>query len=290
VTSSVFLDLAFNGLITGLVVALLALSITLVFGIVRFPNAAAGDMATVGAYAGLLGPFLGGGTIAIVAAGMVASAAVAIAFHRLLFRALAGRPPVSSLIASIGVAFFLRAALTFFLGHDQRVYPLPIVRAINFGPLRVQPTDVDIVVAAVLALAVVFGVLHLTPVGKRMRAVADNPALARASGIRAERVLLAMWTMAGLLAGLAGTLLGVKTVVSPEMGWDLLMPAFAATILGTIGNPVGAVVGGVLIGLAQELSTPFVGFSYKIAVGFLALLITLLIRPGGLFAATSAVR
>lgn len=288
--SSVFLDLAFNGLITGLVVALLALSITLVFGIVRFPNAAAGDVATIGAYAGLLGPYAGAGTIPIVVAGMVASAAVAVTFHRLLFRALAGRSPVSALIASIGLAFFLRAVLTFFLGHDQRVYPLPIVRAVPLGPLRVQPTDLQIVVAAVLALAVVFAVLHLTPVGKRMRAVADNPSLARASGIRAERVLLTMWTMAGLLAGLAGTLLGLKTVVSPEMGWDLLMPAFAATILGTIGNPVGAVVGGVLIGLAQELSTPFVGFSYKIAVGFLALLITLLIRPGGLFASTAAIR
>ncbi|SMF51462.1 branched-chain amino acid transport system permease protein [Tistlia consotensis] len=287
---SLFANLAFNGLITGLVVSLLALSITLVFGIARFPNAAAGDVATVGAFAGLLGPLAGGGTLWIILCGMAAGALLSVAFYFLLFRPLAGKSAVSSLIASIGMAFFVRAALTFFLGHDQRVYPLPIVRAMPVGPLRVQPTDIEIVVAAVLALAAVFSILHLTPIGKRMRAVADNAELARVSGIRANRVLVAMWLIAGLLAGLSGTLLGVKTVVSPEMGWDLLMPAFAATILGTIGNPVGAVLGGVLIGLAQELSTPFVGFTYKLGVGFLVLLVTLLIRPQGLFAKNSLVR
>jgi branched-chain amino acid transport system permease protein len=180
--------------------------------------------------------------------------------------------------------------LTFFLGHDQQVYPLPITRAMVFGPLRIQPTDLMVIGAAILALAAVFATLHLTPIGKRMRAVADNADLARAGGINANRVLLVMWIMAGLLSGLAGTLLGIKTVVSPEMGWDLLLPAFAATILGTIGNPIGAVLGGLLIGMTQELSTPFVGFTYKIAVGFLVLLLTLLIRPQGLFSKNALVR
>jgi branched-chain amino acid transport system permease protein len=285
-----FLNLAFSGLITGLVVSLLALSITLVFGIARFPNAAAGDVATAGAYAGLLGPLIGGGAVPIILCGMVAAGLLSVAFYYLLFRTLAGKSAVSSLIASIGMAFFVRAGLTFFLGHNQQTYPLPIVRATLIGPLRIQPTDIDIIVAALLALTAVFSILHLTPIGKRMRAVADNPALARVSGIRTNRVLVAMWLIAGLLAGLSGTLIGLKTIVSPEMGWDFLMPAFAATILGTIGNPVGAVVGGVIIGMAQELSTPFVGFSYKIAVGFLALLITLLIRPQGLFSGNSLVR
>ncbi|MBK1665385.1 branched-chain amino acid ABC transporter permease [Rhodospirillum rubrum] len=288
--SAYLLNLAFNGAVIGLITALAALSITLVFGIARFPNAATGDVATAGAFAGLLGPLLGSGALPIILVGMATSAAVSLLFYVVLFRALAKRSPVASLIASIGMAFFLRAVLTYFIGHDQRVYPLPLVRAVPFGPLRVQAADIQVIVWAGAALAVTFALIHLTPIGKRMRAVADNPDLARSSGINANKVMVVMWVVAGLLAGLAGTLLGVKTVVSPEMGWDLLMPAFAATILGTIGNPLGAVLGGLLIGLAQELSTPLVGFTYKIGVGFLVLLLTLLIRPQGLFAKNSLVR
>ncbi|MEN2989103.1 branched-chain amino acid ABC transporter permease [Tistrella sp. BH-R2-4] len=285
-----YLNLAFNGVVEGSIYALGALSITLVFGIARFPNAATGDVMTVGAFGGLAGTTLGGGVIGAILAGVAASAAVAVAFYVLLFRALAKRSAVASMIASIGLAFFLRAALGFFMGHDQRVYDLPLARATLVGPLRVQPADVQVMAAAAVALAVTFGLLHLTPIGRRMRAVADNPDLARASGINAGRVMVVMWLMAGALAGLAGVLLGVKTVVTPDMGWDLLLPAFAATILGTIGNPVGAVLGGLLIGVAQELSTPFVGFTYKIGVGFAVLLLMLMIRPQGLFARNALVR
>jgi branched-chain amino acid transport system permease protein len=139
-------------------------------------------------------------------------------------------------------------------------------------------------------MALVFLLLHRSPVGRRMRAIADNPQLAQASGIPAMRVMAILWLVAGALSGLAGFLLAVKTIVTPELGWDFLLPAFAATILGTIGNPLGAVIGGILIGMAQEVSTPFVGFTYKIAIGFLVMLAVLLIRPGGLFAAKARIR
>jgi len=285
-----FVNLAFNGLIVGLLVSLLAMAITLVFGIARFPNASAGDVATVGAYSGLAGSAITHKLYLIVAFGVAVPAAVSVFFYFILFRALSRKAAVSSLIASIGVAFVLRATLTGIFGYDTRSYPLPIARATLIGPLRVMPSDLSILFIALAALAVVFATLYLTPIGKRMRAVADNPDLAKASGIRANRVLVVMWVMAGLLAGLAGTLLGVKAVISSQMGWDLLIPAFAAAILGGLGNPLGAVVGGVLIGVAQEVSTPFVGFTYKFAIGFLVLLITLLIRPQGLFASNIQVR
>ncbi|WP_372089623.1 branched-chain amino acid ABC transporter permease [Tistrella mobilis] len=285
-----YLNLAFNGLVEGSIYALGALAITLVFGIARFPNASTGDLMTVGAFGGLAGTLAGGGLLGAAIAGVGVSAAVALAFHFLLFRNLARRSAVASMIASIGLAFFLRSALSFIFGHDQRVYDLPLTRAVLFGPIRVQPTDLQVMGTAAAALAVTFAVLHLTPIGRRMRAVADNPDLARASGINAGRVMAVMWLMAGGLAGLGGVLLGAKTVVTPEMGWDLLLPAFAATILGTIGNPIGAVLGGLLIGLVQELSTPFVGFTYKIGMGFAVLLLMLMIRPQGLFARNALVR
>lgn len=290
VTTAYFLNLGFNGLVTGLMVSLLAMSITLVFGVARFPNASAGDIATAGAYGGLAGVFFGGGLIPILLISMAVSALLSVVFHYALFRPLSKKPPVSSLIASIGTAFFLRSAVTFAFGYQVRNYDLPITRATLLGPLRIMPNDIAIIAVSLLSLVVVFGTLYGTPIGKRMRAVADNPDLARVSGIRTDRVLVIVSVIAGLLAGLCGALDGVKTVVAPEMGWELLIPAFAAAILGGLGNPVGAVVGGILIGLAEELSTPFVGFTYKLAVGFIVLLITLLFRPQGIFSTHVRIR
>src|SRR6185369_5364909 len=128
-----------------------------------------------------------------------------------------------------------------------------------------------------------FSLLHLTPLGRQMRAIADNAELARVCGIRSERVLLALWAVVGGLCALGGMMFGVKAVVMPELGWELLIPSFAAMILGGIGSPVGAVVGAVLLGIASELSVSFVGPSYKIAVAFALLLAVLLLRPRGLF-------
>lgn len=279
-----YANLAANGLVEGFVIALTALSITLVFGIARFPNAATGDYMTLGAYAALGTQALAGAPIWLSAAGgMATTAAVALFFYVWVFRQLDHRSIVARLIASIGIAFFLRSVLTLFVGTDQRVFDAPLVRALDFGGVRLLPSDLMICAVAVAALAAVFGLLHLTPVGRRMRAVADNPDLARASGIRARSVMLIMWLLAGAVAGLAGTLIGLKSVVTPVLGWDLLLPGFAAAILGGVGSPVGAVIGGLAIGLLQELSTPLVGFTYKIAIAFLVLVVMLLLRPQGLF-------
>ncbi len=286
-----FLNLAVNGVVEGLGIALLALALTLVFGIAHFPNASAGDVLTAGAYAGYGGQVLLGGSIVLGAVtGMAAMAALSAALYLAVFRRLAGRSGVYPLVASIGLAFAVRSALTFFLGHDQRVFSVPLMRAINVGPIRVVPTDLYIAATALAALLVVFAILHLTPLGRRMRAVADNPDLARTCGIGSGRVMLALWLLAGAVTGLGGVLLGIKTVVTPMLGWELLLPAFAATILGTIGNPLGAVIGAVIIGVAQEVSTPFVGFTYKIGIGFAILLLVLLVRPQGLFASNERVR
>ena len=203
-------------------------------------------------------------------------------FYLWVFRALRGRAPVASLVASIGVAFFARSMLTLFAGHDQHTFSIPLVRAWNFGGIRLLPTDLYVAAVALLAMLLLFAMLHLTPIGRQMRAIADNPDLARACGIRSGRVLLALWATVGVLCALGGMMFGVKAVVSPEFGWELLIPAFAAMIVGGIGSPIGAVAGAVLLGIASELSVPFVGPSYKIAVAFVLLLLVLLLRPRGL--------
>ena len=277
-------NLLINGTIEGLLIALPALALTLVMGVARFPNAATGDYMTVASYAGIGIQALGGASIILAGLGAIAAgAAISIIFYLWVFRALRVRAPVASLVASIGVAFFARSMLTLFVGHDQQTFNIPLVRAWNFGGVRLLPTDLYVAAIALLAMALLFALLHLTPIGRQMRAIADNPDLARACGIRSARVLLALWAVVGVLCALGGMMFGVKAVVSPELGWELLIPAFAAMILGGIGSPVGAVAGGVLLGIASELSVPFVGPSYKIAVAFALLLLVLLLRPRGLF-------
>lgn len=272
-----------TGLVSGLITGLAALSVTLVFGIARFANAATGDMMTLGAYVALSVAAASGSLILSGAAGVLAAVLVGVASYLLVFRKLAGRSSVTALLASIGVGFIIRAGLGLVYGFQQQVFPVPLVRPWRPYGIRITPIDVQLTAVALLTLALVFLVLHATPVGRRMRAVADDPALAQVSGIEPARVMVTLWAMAGAVAGVAGIMVGIKTVVQPELGWSVLLPAFTAAILGGIGSPAGALVAGLLLGVVQELSTPFVGFTYKLAVVFLMLLLVLLVRPTGLF-------
>ena len=260
------------------------------FGIARFPNAATGDIMTLGAYAGLVGHQATGSLLVAGAAAVLAGALAGVAAHWFVFRRLAGRPVVALLVASVGVAFVIRAAMGLVFGHAQAVFPLPLTRAQNWWGVRITPLDLQIGLVCAAALLVVFAILYLTPMGRQMRAVADDRDLARVSGIRIGRVLVALWLLAAGVGGLGGMMLGVKAVVQPDMGWDMLLPAFTAAILGGIGSAPGAVLAGLLLGVAQEVSTPFAGFSYKIAISFLAMLLVLLVRPRGLFGRVEGTR
>jgi branched-chain amino acid transport system permease protein len=197
---------------------------------------------------------------------------------------------VASLLAAIGIGFMIRSVIAVVAGHDLHTFGLPLTRAWNWGGVRVLPTDLMIAAAALVLLVLVFCWLQLTASGRQLRAIADNPDLARLSGIRSQRLMRLLWLLSGALCAAGGVLLGVKAVVMPDMGWEMLLPAFAAMILGGIGHPGGAVLGAVLMGVAQELSVPLVGPSYKIAVAFVVMLLVLLVRPGGLFGHVEKVR
>ncbi|HLI11753.1 MAG TPA: branched-chain amino acid ABC transporter permease [Alphaproteobacteria bacterium] len=285
------LNAAVSGVVLGLITALAALAMTLVMGVARFPNAATGDYMTLGAYAAVIAQQHGSASLALNGLlAILVTAAVALFFHWAVFRKLTGRSIVAPLLASIGVAFLLRALITLAFGSAQRIYQVPLVRPHLFGGVRILPTDIDLALAAAIALAFVLALLHLTPIGRRMRAVADNPALARASGIRAWQAMGTLWVTTGAICAVAGVLLGIKTVVTPEMGWNLLLPTFAAAILGGVGSPAGAVVAGLLLGIVQEVATPFLGSTYKIVLAFVVLLFVLLVRPQGLFGRLERVR
>ena len=286
-----FANLLINGLIEGLVVALPALAMTLVMGVNRFPNAASGDFLTTGAYAAVAVQMLGGWPLwAAALASMAVTAVVSAGSYALIFRKLAGRPMVSSMLAAIGLGFLLRSLISFFAGHDQRTFDLPLMRAWNFGGVRVLPTDLAIAGIAAACLLVVFVLIYRTSFGRQLRAVADSADLARASGIRANGLMLSLWLMVGALSAVGGVLLGMKSIVSPEMGWESLIPAFAAMVLGGIGSPVGAVLGALLLCVAQELSVPLLGPSYKLVLSFAVLALVLLLRPAGIMGRVQLVR
>lgn len=290
-TTVLFFNLLLNGLIQGFIIGLAALALNMVFAVARFPNAATGDIMTAGAYAGIAAQSLGiASTVLQFVVAIVAGMAICLAMYGLVFRKLQGRSLLAAMLASIGIAFVIRAAIFLLAGPEQQVFQIPLERAILVHGVALQPNTLRLGLTAVACMAVVFMVLHLTPIGRRMRAVADNPTLARAGGIRIERVMMAMWALAGAVCGVAGMVLGINTVVLPEAGWNVLLPAFAAAVLGGVGSPVGAIVAGVALGVAQELSTPFVGFTYKIALSFVVLIVILAIRPRGLFGAASRVR
>lgn len=285
------LNLLLNGLIEGLVVALPALAMTLVMGVNRFPNAAAGDFMTTGAYVAVAVQLLGGLPLwAAALAAMAVTALLSAGSYALIFRKLAGQPMVSSLLAAIGLGFVLRSLISFFAGHDQRTFDLPLTRAWNFSGVRVLPTDLAVAGIALASLAVVFVLLYRTSFGRQLRAVADSADLARASGIRAGALLRSLWLLVGALSAIGGVLLGMKAVVTPEFGWESLIPAFAAMVLGGIGSPVGAVLGAVLLCVAQELSVPLLGPSYKLVLSFAVLALVLLLRPAGLMGRVQLVR
>ena len=286
-----FLNLLINGLIEGLVVALPALSMTLVMGVNRFPNAAAGDFMTTGAYVAVAMQLLLGWPLwAAALVAMAATALVSAGSYALIFRKLATRPMVSSMLAAIGLGFLLRSLISLFAGHDQRTFDLPLVRAWNFGGVRLLPTDLYIAGVALLCLLVVFVLLYRTSLGRQLRAVADSADLARASGIRAGGLMISLWLLVGALSAVGGVLLGSKAIVSPELGWENLIAAFAAMVLGGIGSPVGAVLGALVLCVAQELAVPLLGPSYKLVLSFAVLAAVLLIRPAGIMGRVQLVR
>lgn len=285
-----YLQLAVNGLSQGLVVGLAALGITLVFGIARFANASSGDSLSFAAYMGILGQRTTGSLMLGGVFAVISSMIMSVIAYKLVFKRLSTRSSVALLVGSIGLGFLLRGIMGVAFGHQQLVYDVKLSAPYRIGGIAIGALDVQMAILAAACLTVAFATLYFTPIGRQMRAVADNPDLAKVSAIDPERVMLALWLLVGGVSGIAGLILGIKTVVSPEIGWLMLLPAFAAAIFGGLGSPVGAVLAGILLGAAQEMATPFVGFTYKIALSFVVILLVLLIRPRGLMGRIEGVR
>jgi branched-chain amino acid transport system permease protein len=268
-----FLQLVIFGVVLGGIIALGAVGVSLIFGILRFANFAHGDMMTLGAYLALVvvGPLaLAGGALA------------AVGIDQALFRRFRRRPPVILLISSFGVALILRSVIQLVWGPDNIVYTTAIQLPWRVFDLRIRPTHVAILATTIGLVALLHMFLQHTRMGKAMRAMSDNPDLARVTGINTEAVVVWTWIIGGALAAAAGIFLGMDTRLNPLLGWNVLLPVFAAALLGGIGRPYGAIAGGFVIGIATEVSTMFMAPVYKPAVAFALIVILLIVRPTGL--------
>jgi branched-chain amino acid transport system permease protein len=290
-SSILLINLVINGLIEGMIIALPALALTLVLDISKFPNVAVGDTMTVGAYAALAFQSIGVPYFFLSVGGaMLLCMLISLASYQLIFRKLTRAPMVVNLLAAVGLAFFMRSILQLSVSSQPQVYDFPLVRAWNFNGVRILPSDLWIVFTSAVTLVIVFAIFRYTNLGRRLRAIADNPELARASAIRPKYLIWFLWCLFGVLSALGGVLIASKSVLLPEFGWEFIIPAFSAVILGGIGNPVGAVLGAVIMGVVQELSVAFVGPSYKIVAAFSILILVLLIRPAGLLGSAEKTR
>ena len=286
-----------DGVTSGAMIGLGAIGLTLTYGLLRFANFAHGEFATWGAYLALLvaGAFgaaapigaltFGWPLILALAAAMALTALLALALDAALFRPLRRHGnAIVLVIASFGASLALRSAVEFLFGPEPYYYTRDIAMTLRLGPGMRATADQLAVLATALALMLAMHLLLTrTPLGRAMRAVSENPDLARLAGIDAARIVRATWAIGGALAGAAGVFLGIVVQVRPSMGFELLLPLFAAAILGGIGSVPGAMAGGLIIGIAEAAAVPIAGAQYRAAVAFVVLLAVLLVRPRGLF-------
>ena len=291
-----------DGIVMGALIGLGAVGVTLTYSILRFANFAYGEFITWGTYTALvlttaISTSFGGqiGTIgqlsfgwSLIVAGAVAAAltgGLAVALDLLLFSKLRSKGnAIAMVMASFGASMALRSFLEFIFTSTPAYFTRDIQMAVSLGlGIKLTPDQIFLIFLTFVIVVVMDRFLTLSATGRAMRAVSENPALARIAGVDVERVLRATWIIGGILATASGLMLGITVQIRPFMGFDLLLPLFAAAILGGIGSMPGAVLGGLIIGVAEAAAVQIVGADYRAAVAFLILIAVLLMKPSGLF-------
>ena len=290
---SLFVTSIVNTIQIGSLYALMALGITLTFSVVKLPNFAHAEYVTAGAYAalivslsGVLNPFV------IMAAAFVVGALVALVSHLAVFKPLEGRQVsfYTLILSSFAVGLIIRYVLftiaDYFNIFDLRI-GIPLQVVFREGSLILSNVFAWVVPASVLLVVVLTLLLNRTPMGREMRALANNPNLARVIGIPVERVKNFTWLLVGGLAGVAGALWGLQTAVSPLMGWVAIISVFAAAILGGLSSFSGTILGAYVVAFSENTVILFLNFNfdvdlaYKPAIPFVIIIAVLILRPQG---------
>ncbi|MCQ4160085.1 branched-chain amino acid ABC transporter permease [Roseomonas sp. GC11] len=272
-----------NGLLSGSLIAVPAVGFTALFAILRYPSFAVAGYVSVGAFAGWwVNTRFGLGAAPALVMAFIAGGLSGLACEMGALRRLMPSGALTVSIASIAVNLVLENILRFVFGNDLRGFDLPILPDLQWGGVFIGVQQLWNLALAVAVVAAVFGFLMFTRFGRAMRAVADNPDLARLKGIDPRRIAAIAVVLGAGLAGAGGVLLGLDTSIDPMTGYRVLLSVFAAAVLGGLGSVPGAVVGALVLGLAEELALLAVPATYRTAVGFAAILLILTFRPRGL--------
>ncbi|MEU7876696.1 branched-chain amino acid ABC transporter permease [Microbispora bryophytorum] len=279
-------QLTFEGFNLGLIIALAAMGLSLVFGTTGLTNFAHGELLTFGAMcAYFFNVVIGLPLIVAAVISVVIGGAFGYTQDRFFWGVLRrrGSSLVAMMIISIGLALFLRYVFLFFFGGEGAPFAdYNAQPGIQVGPISAAPKNF-IAMGIELAVLIVVGLALLkTRVGKAARAVADNPALAASSGINVDGVIRIIWTVGGAVASLAGVMLGLSQNVSYQMGFQILLLVFAGVTLGGLGTAFGALVGSIVVGLFIQLSTVVVPTELKTVGALLVLILVMLFRPQGI--------
>jgi branched-subunit amino acid ABC-type transport system permease component len=274
----------FNGFVTGIIVTLPALAVTLLFGVLKFPNFAVGSMMTFAAFVVFaLNVQLGWPLTLSTAVVAVAFGGLLIAIDHLTFRPLRERGSITLMVTSLGLGFVLENIARLAYGNTARSFALELARPFRFLDVRMNREQMITIVVSTAAMLAMYVLLTRMPIGRAMRAVADNPALALVRGIESPRIIRWTWFIAGMLLAVGGVLIGMDRALEPPMGSNYLVTVFAAAILGGLGSPLGAFVGALVVGIVSELSTLVIPPNYRIGIPLCAIALILIFRPQGLF-------
>ncbi len=293
-----------DGILTGSIVSLGAIGLTLIMHMLRFANFSYAELLGIGAYAALvfdrmfaaLAPVLTAkvGPLSLTLAlalsvfvAMVFTGVTAIIIDRLVFKRIREKADALSMVfASFGVALIVRNVITLVFGLKAQLYSNDIAFAVVLSRdplLLVKPDQVFVLCAALALMFALHLVLSRTTFGYALRAVAENSSLAQVTGVRLSTMVNMVWLIGGALSAAAGVFYALTNHLSPAMGHNFVLPVFAATIVGGIGSVYGAVLGGFIVGIASGLALLVLPSGYIPAMPFLIILAVLMIRPHGLF-------
>ena len=272
-----------SGLATGCIYALMALSLVIIYNATRTLNFAQGEMLMVSTFvAWAVQRAFGLPLVLTLVIAVVAAALLAFVLERVIIRRAIGATHWDVLIITLGLSLMLRAGAGLAWSHDE--FPFPSFfsnRPIVLGPVRLAPVSLGIIGASLALMLALAALFRWTRLGRAMRAVAQNPRAARLMGISVERVYSYAWILAAVVGAVAGVLVAPVVFLSSKMGL-LVINGFTAAVLGGFGSMPGAVVGGMLLGVLENLAPLYLPSSIRYAVPFVALVAILLVRPAGL--------
>jgi len=278
-------QLLVNGLIAGGTYALAAIGYSMVYGALKFINFAHGSVAMVGAYIAFV---LASKALRLPLAlafflSMLLTALVGVLAERVAYRPLRKAPKLSSLTTAIALSFVLDAAVMIIMGADIRSFNLTGLKTYKIGPVYITPIQALIIATSLAIMAGLYLLLRYTKLGKAIRAVADGISLAEISGINSNLVISAVFAISSALAAASGALIGMDTNLQPTMGFIITVKAFAAVVLGGLGNLYGAIAGAFLIGIAENLGVWYIQPVWKDSIAYGILILALFFRPSGIF-------